>query len=355
MQNWQKCACLYTVMLSLVFCLLGCGANDVKKAQEFMYAGMYAQAMELLSKRIGEKPSDPDAHFLMGICNIHTNNNRAAKDRFASAVRLKPDYGFKIGDEYRKAGIEALTNADISRALNLYLQAVNYQPGLKDEIGTELIAEGKSLFEKGQHKMAAARFTAANGIKPELGTTIAEYYYQTGKNHDVPLDLQTLCFDNAVKYDKKTEYVQAHADHHYELGKAAKTTKAAIKELKIANKSGGKFKSELKTKQEQLENEKLMELVNKYEAQWGPVKKVELTDTGKKVAIGQIKSGDRFKYFSATAFRLITEKCDAKIKASIKKPYGCRFDPGDMNGDSSPLLVCKTNQNTIVYYWILKN
>jgi len=350
MRDRRKLLYLNAVVLCLVFCLLGCGANDVKKAQEFMDAGMYVQAMELLSKRIGEKPSDPDAHFLMGICNIHTNNNRAAKDRFASAVRLKPDYGFKIGDEYRKAGIEALTNADISRALNLYLQAVNYQPGLKDEIGTELIAEGKSLFEKGQHKMAAARFTAANGIKPELGTTIAEYYYQTGKNHDVPLDLQTLCFDNAVKYDKKTEYVQAHADHHYELSKAAKTTEAAIKELKIANKSGGKFKSELKTKQEQLENEKLMELVNKYEAQWGPVKKVTL-DKEEWFEVGQVQKRGRIHYLSSHDFLMKSEKSNESWKAEILDARGPQFGYSDMTGNDTPVYFKRDKKTTTVYFW----
>ena len=264
MQDLPKLLYLNAVALCLVFCLLGCGSNDVKKAQEFMDAGMYAQAIELLSKRIGEKPSDPDAHFLMGICNIHTNNNRVANDRFASAVRLKPDYGFKIGDEYRKAGTEAITNGDISRALNLYLQAVNYQLGLKDEIGTELLAEGKSFFEKERHKMAAARFTAANRIKPELGATIAEYYYQAGKKPDVPMELKTLCFDNAVKYVKKSKYAQAHADHHYELSKLIKTTEEAISELRIANQFGKLYSSELKAKQEQLELETFQTTISQF-------------------------------------------------------------------------------------------
>ena len=88
--------------------------------------------------------------------------------------------------------------------------------------------------------MAETRFMVANGIKPELGATIAEYYYQVGKKPDVPMELKTLCFDNAVKYDKKSEYAQAHADHHYELSKLIKTTEEAISELKIANQFEGK-------------------------------------------------------------------------------------------------------------------
>ena len=351
MQNWQKCVCLYTVMLSFVFCFLGCGSNDVKKSQEFMNAGMYVQAMELLSKRIGEKPSDPDAHFLMGICNIHTNNDRAANDRFASAVRLKPDYGFKIGDEYRKAGNEAITNGDISRALNLYLRAVNYQPSLKDEIGKGLFTEGKSLFEKGQHKIAAARFTAASGIKPEFGAGIAEYYYQAGIKPDVPMDLKTLCFDNAVKYDKKTEYTQAYADHHYELSKAAKNTGAAMAELKIANKFGGKFKSELKAKQQQIEHEKFMAVVKKYEAKWGPVKKVELNEPGKWVPVCTIKNKSKINYLSLNEFkeRDNTNK-ENTWKAAPNKKYGYRL----YGSKEIHIEFRMIDKPTDVYFWIEK-
>ena len=42
--------------------------RDVKKAKEFMAAGMYPQAIELLSKRINDKPTDAEAHFQLGIC-----------------------------------------------------------------------------------------------------------------------------------------------------------------------------------------------------------------------------------------------------------------------------------------------
>ncbi len=36
--------------------------SDVAKAKEFMQAGMYPQAIELLKKRISKKPADAEAH-----------------------------------------------------------------------------------------------------------------------------------------------------------------------------------------------------------------------------------------------------------------------------------------------------
>ena len=74
--------------------------RDVKKAKEFMQAGMYPKAIELLNKRIIDKPADAEAHFLLGICYIKTGKIRDADQRFASAVRLNSGYGYKKISKY---------------------------------------------------------------------------------------------------------------------------------------------------------------------------------------------------------------------------------------------------------------
>ncbi len=84
--------------------------GEVKKAREFMQAGMYPQAIELLTKRINDKPADGEAHFQLGVCFINTGNFSKADERFGSAVRLKPAYGYKIGGQYKKTGSEKLNN-----------------------------------------------------------------------------------------------------------------------------------------------------------------------------------------------------------------------------------------------------
>ena len=52
--------------------------SDVKKAREFMKAGMYPQAISLLEKRVNEKPTDEEAHYELGVCYINTGNFRGA-------------------------------------------------------------------------------------------------------------------------------------------------------------------------------------------------------------------------------------------------------------------------------------
>jgi tetratricopeptide (TPR) repeat protein len=105
--------------------------NDVDKAKDFMKAGMYPQAIQLLDKRIQMKPTDAEAHFQLGICYIHTGNFRGADERFASAVRLKSEYGYKIGAEYKKAADSAQAKGDLGRSQTLYEQGIKYDPALK--------------------------------------------------------------------------------------------------------------------------------------------------------------------------------------------------------------------------------
>jgi len=444
--------CLFIALLSIV--LIGCGSNSVKKAKEFMNAGMYPQAMELLSKKIGEEPSDAEAHFLMGICKIYTNDLGQANERFLSAVKLKSDYGFQIGSEYKKAGNEALSK-DVSSALNFYREAIKYQPALKDEISTELMTEGKNLFEKGQHPSAGERFMVAHTIKPELGSSIAEYYFQAGQKSDISPDLKTLCLDSAIRYDRKPEYLkkagnealsknisralnfyreainlqpalkdeistelmtegktlfgkgehqsagerfmtaiaikpelgssiaeyyfqagqkpdvsaelkilcldsairydrkpeylQAIAKHHYELSKISKTTEEAIRELQIANNLDGKYGAELKAKQGELEQEKFLDLVKKYESKWGQSKKVKLTEEGKWIQVCSIKDMQHIYYLSLHEFSVRDNaNGERNWKAAPTEDQGYRIS-GSPNLHFEFKLLKKP---TDIYYWI---
>jgi hypothetical protein len=56
------------------------------------------------------------------------------KKRFASAVRLKSDYGFQIGEKYKKAGTDDLNKVDATMAIGLFTKAIEFQPDLKPEI-----------------------------------------------------------------------------------------------------------------------------------------------------------------------------------------------------------------------------
>ena len=155
--------------------------NEVKKAKEFMAAGMYPQAIELLDKRINDKPTDAEAHYQLGICYINTGNYHKADKRFASAVRLQPDYGYKIGGEYKKAGTENLNKGQTRQVRELFNQAIKYQPNLKQSIVKEAFTQGKNLFDQSQYNAAESRFKVALALNASLGKQVCDMYFELGQ------------------------------------------------------------------------------------------------------------------------------------------------------------------------------
>jgi tetratricopeptide (TPR) repeat protein len=155
--------------------------SDVDKAKDFMKAGMYPQAIDLLNIRINQKPTDAEAHFQLGICYLKTGNYRGADERFTGAVNLKPEYGQKVGAEYRKAGSAALARGNTGQAQGLFQQAVKYQPNLKDSIVKEAYGKGKTLFDQGSYNGADNMFGVATAFDSSLNKQICDMYFDLGQ------------------------------------------------------------------------------------------------------------------------------------------------------------------------------
>jgi tetratricopeptide (TPR) repeat protein len=185
-------------------------ANDVDKAKDFMAAGMYPQAIELLNQRIIDKPTDSEAHFQLGICYINTGNYENADARFASAVRIDANYGYNIGGEYQKAGSAALNKGQVSQAQSLFTKAVVYQPDLKKEIASECFEAGNSYIDKNQRSSAERLFSTALSYDGKLSAKIekvmSEYWKRTLQTvKSLPKDERTPYINEAKKYLSQRE------------------------------------------------------------------------------------------------------------------------------------------------------
>jgi tetratricopeptide (TPR) repeat protein len=119
--------------------------SNVDKAKDFMQAGMYPQAAALLEKEINDNPTNAEAHFQLGICYVNQGNYSSADERFASAVRLEPDYGYKIGREYMKALEYSVEKEQYSLAESLSDKVVEYDPGLKKAVAEKLFKAATEL------------------------------------------------------------------------------------------------------------------------------------------------------------------------------------------------------------------
>ena len=260
------CNCLVLFVFILIV-FFGC-SNETDKAKSFITAGMYPQAIELLNKRILEKPTDAEAQFQLGVCFINTGNISEANKRFGSAVKLNADYGYQIGAEYKKAGIEALKQNNFKQAEINFNQAIHYQPKLKSSICDELknIAETNlNLINLNLQNIEKANNTyqILARLNPSLNDEIAQKHLALF-NEAKDEKFKSIIIDNAIKFSQQKSITKAYADYHYGLSKLAKSTKDAISELKIANKFGH-YNSELKNKQAQFKQEQFLVILKKYQ------------------------------------------------------------------------------------------
>lgn len=95
-----------SILFSLMLTVHATENADVIKAREFMQAGMFSQAATLLEKRIYDTPTDPEAHFQLGICYLNLREFKAADKRFSSAIKLDPEYEPKVERELSRSGVK---------------------------------------------------------------------------------------------------------------------------------------------------------------------------------------------------------------------------------------------------------
>jgi tetratricopeptide (TPR) repeat protein len=159
-----------------------------------MQAGMYPQAIALLQKEIKENPTNAEAHFQMGVCYVNQNIYSSADERFASAVRLNSDYGYKIGTEYKKAGEYNLRKGRLSSISSLYNKAIEYDPSLKKEIAQKIYQDGK---QNNNDQL----LSLAISYDRSLSTEIADYYYSLSQRSHGEDIISML--EKATEYDSK--------------------------------------------------------------------------------------------------------------------------------------------------------
>ncbi|MBL0716942.1 MAG: hypothetical protein JJV89_02730 [Desulfosarcina sp.] len=355
----SRSTCNYLILfvfISIIF--FGC-SNETDKAKSFITAGMYPQAIELLNKRIQEKPTDAEAQFQLGVCFINTGNISESNKRFGSAVKLNADYGYQIGAEYKKAGIEALKQNNLKQAEINFNQAIHYQPKLKSSICDELknIAETNlNLINLNLQNIEKANNTyqILARLNPSLNAEIAQKHLALF-NEAKDEKFKSIIIDNAIKFSQQESITKAYADYHYDLSKLAKSTKDAISELKIANKFED-YEPELQKKLEQLKQEKLQKIINKFSIKYGRKPDIDklLTDNEDFITVFKNpKLNDGFLYLASSNFIGFDDAGPAEYPAALKNPKTIEYTGYKyING---ALKIKKKDNNVRVAVWKLNN
>jgi Tfp pilus assembly protein PilF len=159
-------------------------AGNVSKAKDFIKAGMYPQAIELLDKEIHDNPTNAEAHFELGSCYVTQGRYGDADARFASAVRLKADYGYKIGGIYKTAGLSAADKGQTTEATTLLSRAIIYQPDLKAGLVMDMMSKGKTAVQQGKYGQADVRFAVAANLDQSARNEACSTYASLGDAAD---------------------------------------------------------------------------------------------------------------------------------------------------------------------------
>ena len=305
--------------------------SNVDKAKEFMQAGMYPQAIALLEKEINDDPTNAGAHFQLGICYINQNNYSSADERFASAVRLKPDYGYKIGKEYKIAAEYNLNKGTLSSIRSLYDKAIEYAPSLKNGIAQE-------LFDKGKQNRNDFIFSLAVSYDSRHRHEIADYYYTLSQKNSGEISLSLLKKANEYssgKYDKEIGNLLLIVANSQE---SKDTRENYIKEA-------AKYVSQ---------NDLFISSVQFYTKLWGSPEKVMLDKEGW-VEIGQFEVGDKIHYLSMEKYKLKTLISNTTMPDKITSTHWGMIDYDDTKGGKTPVWFNKHKNFTTVYMWIERN
>jgi tetratricopeptide (TPR) repeat protein len=137
---------------ALVFVLAaGCGEKSGRaRAEEFITAGMYQEAVPVLQMRIQSNPTDAEAHFLLGKAFLGIHDSRSAGEEFQRAGLLTSSLGGRVGSAYLEIGSVYLSKADlqdVEYGYDLLRTAVEKTPSLSHDVAMRLRQTGLLLYE----------------------------------------------------------------------------------------------------------------------------------------------------------------------------------------------------------------
>lgn len=180
----KKTLKLFIIFFSVIF-FLNCCSNlaadkDIKKAEKFIEDKMFKQAITLLEKSINDKPTNPEAHFLLGKCFIYFGQISNAQSCFQRAIKLDSEYGYKTSDAFFEAAGYATEKNEKDRAKKLFLLVAEEMPTIKDKISDFHYEKGS---KSSSSKDVAYYFKLAKLFSNRHDDEISNYYYNKGRKY----------------------------------------------------------------------------------------------------------------------------------------------------------------------------
>jgi tetratricopeptide (TPR) repeat protein len=91
-----------------ILIILSCGSKEVRKSKEYIQAGMYSEAIELLKIEVQQNPKNAEAQYLLGYVHLLVVQEEESKEFFHRAGLLDKGYLQKIAKAYFDAACQLL-------------------------------------------------------------------------------------------------------------------------------------------------------------------------------------------------------------------------------------------------------
>ena len=155
--------------------VIGCGSSNLDKAQDYLSAGMYEDAVTLLKIEAQDNPKNPEGHYLLGYSLLFLDNLPAAEESFDRSILLDTKYRNKVGKGYYDIGVLKLQKNEKKETMIFFKKAREKDPELRRDIAIAFYEEGKKRTTTNTDaKEAVELFTLCLEIDPEIGGQVGK-------------------------------------------------------------------------------------------------------------------------------------------------------------------------------------
>ena len=314
-------------------------SKKMEKADKFMQAGRYPQALALYSNVADQEPDNLEATLGTAKCHMKLGNLYKADEWFGYVVNLDPDQGNQIGIAYKEAGVANLYKGNIPLSRKQLNKAILYDPTLKPSIA-------KGCFSLGQKRLLQKNYSAADGymfMASDYGfprSRIGNFYFQQAQQTtDQTQKLALLKVSARYDRTRNTDYGQqlliiAESQTNSSQGEAYLSRAAKI-----------------------LPKNQVIEVLERITTKKLGAKPIKIVlNSGNKVKAFDVGRGEKIHYLSLHDFFIYGEGFnDYTLSSSITETHGCKFNYIKSPSGKFPLYFKKKKFSTTVLVWKTKN
>ncbi len=135
-------------IFSILF-IISCGSKEVRKSKEFIQAGMYSEAVDLLNIEIQQNPKNAEAQYLLGYVHLLIDQENRSDEFFHRAELLDKNYLQKRPKAYFDAARQLLPQK-ISLSIYYFDKSIEKKHDFKNDAAKICYDHAKEILNNGE-------------------------------------------------------------------------------------------------------------------------------------------------------------------------------------------------------------